>query len=160
MKQTDNVIDLQESAGGVIINPSVVVPDGLYELSYRYYRTSTFMDQPKVEVHFGITYPEEFAGLPLVRYYNVDSLNGRQKPYGDFDVGGLRDLAVEYRQILGSIGRLDRVSLCGYRNVPILGRTRTVSHGRRRRELSESCRYSIVAELISAMGPDDRERCG
>ena len=65
--------DTAEEGYGEIVGCNIVVPPGRYEVRYCYYETGYFRDQPKVTIHFAIIAPEEFAGNPIERFYNVEA---------------------------------------------------------------------------------------
>ena len=65
-----------DEGGGVVEGGTFLVPEGEYELRYVDYETADYFGGPKVVVHFAIIEPEEYAGLPIDRFYNVKSLDG------------------------------------------------------------------------------------
>jgi hypothetical protein len=139
------------SVGGTIDGECVLVPPGEYELRYRYYETLIYRRSPRLIVHLAIVAPDEYAGLPVERFYNVEKLTGPAKRYGDFVARRRGDLVREYRQIAGPTGRHDRLSFVAFKGQRIVGQIITVTTDHRRRELPEDEYYSKVDRLIRVL---------
>ena len=144
-----------EEGGGDIIGSCVVVPEGRYELRYMYYQTGYFKDQAKVTVFCAIIEPEDYAGLPVERFYNVDELKGPPKKYGGFGVSARRTLVREVRFLLGQPKRLDRISFAGLRDKRIIGELETVTNNYEKRPLSPDDQYSRIARFIEVLPDED-----
>ncbi len=88
MKETDREVPLltEEAVegGGEISGSCIAVPNGEYELRYIDYETARFFGTPKVIIHCEIVEPDEYVGLPVDRFYNVDRLKGPPRRYGDY----------------------------------------------------------------------------
>ena len=76
-----------EEGGGVVEGETVLVPEGEYELRYVDYETANYFGKARVFVHFAIIEPEDYAGLPIDRYYNVKRLSGPPKRFGKYVAG-------------------------------------------------------------------------
>ena len=51
------ITEVPEEGGGEVVGACVAVPEGLYELRYKYYVTGYFKDQAKVTVYCAIVDP-------------------------------------------------------------------------------------------------------
>lgn len=152
-KEYDESRETEErgEGGGDIIGSCVAVPDGQYELRYMYYQTGYFKDQAKVTVFLAIIEPEDYAGVPVERFYNVDELKGPPRKYGDFKVSARRTLVREVGFLLGRPKRLDRISFAGLRDKRIIGELETVTRNYEKRELLADHQYSRVARFIEVL---------
>jgi hypothetical protein len=133
---------------GQIVDDQPLLPPGEYELLYVNYETGIYWRTPKVVVNFAINHPESFAGTPVSRFYNAAELVGRPKRFGDFKASRRSDLVREYRRVVGSVARSDRLSFVRFKGMRILGRIETVQNDSRGRPLSTDDQYSRVAELL------------
>ena len=134
---------------GRILRPSCLVPDGKYDVRYAYYETQICFGGSKVTIHFSIVNHEKYAGSEIARYYNVRSLSGLPRKYGDFDVESPNcKLVREYGRIVDEPDRLDRISYASFGNKRILVRVRTVISDSNRKLLAKEEQYSVIAELI------------
>jgi hypothetical protein len=141
--------------GGTVDGECVLVPEGEYELRYVDYETATYFGSSKVVVHFAIVRPEEYAGLPVDRFYNVKQLSGPPGLYGNYVATHRGDLKREYRKIVGTTGRLDRISFKQFKDQRIIGQIETVRFDYKRDPLAESERYSRIKKLDSVLPGDD-----
>ena len=119
-----------------------------------YYATGYFKDQAKVTVYFAIVDPEEYAGTPLERFYNVESLKGSPKRYGNYRAKARGDLNREVGKLIGPIDRLDRISFAQLRHKRIICEVETVKEDRNRRPLPEDQYYSCIRRFVKVI-PDD-----
>ena len=150
---SEDAVETKEG-GGHIIGSCIAVPEGRYELRYMSYRTGYFRDQAKVTVYFAIISPEDYAGVTVERFYNVDELKGRPRKYGNFNVSARRTLVREFSSLLGQPSRLDRISFVRLRDKRIVGEVETVTTNYEKRALSLNSQYSRVARLIQVL-PDE-----
>jgi hypothetical protein len=142
------------SCAGIIDGECILVPAGEYELRYLYYETRNYFGSPRVIVHFVIVAPDEYAGLPVERFYNVKKLTGPAKRRGDFEARRRSDLVREFRQIAGPPGRRDRLSFVEFKDQRIVGQIITVKTDHRHRELPDDEHYSKVDHLIRVLPPE------
>ena len=143
-----------DEGGGEIIGNCIAIPPGIYEVRYMYYATGYFKDQAKVTVFFAIVDPEEYAGTPLERFYNVESLKGPPKRYGNYRAKARGDLNREVGKLIGPIDRLDRISFAQLRHKRIICEVKTVKEDRNRRPLPEDQYYSCIRRFVKVI-PDD-----
>lgn len=124
------------------------VPDGEYELSFQDHTTTYLYGRsPKVCCYFKIvTIGPHFEQI-LPRYYNVKTLNTKPRKRGGFTVGRHSDFLREYVRLFGLPSRQDRISTEAFRNVIVIGRTKTVDVDSKQRVIPEPLRYSVIAEL-------------
>jgi hypothetical protein len=147
--------DEPHEGGGAVDGECVLVPEGEYELRYVDYETATYFGSPKVVVHFAIVSPEEYAGLPIDRFYNVKRLAGPPGLYGKYVAARRGDLIREYSEIVGRTGRLDRISFMPFKDQRIIGQIETVRFNYKRDPLPESEYYSRIGKLVSVLPGDD-----
>ena len=140
-----------DGGGGEIIGNCIPIPPGIYEVRYMYYATGYFKDQAKVTVYFGIVDPEEYAGTPLERFYNVDSLKGPPKRYGNYRAKARGDLNREVGMLLGPVNRLDRISFAKLRGRRIICEVETVIMDRDKRPLPEDQYYSCIRRFVKVL---------
>ena len=143
-----------EEGGGVIEGGCIAVPDGEYELRYSFYETGMFFGSPKVIVHFTIVASDEYAGLPVCRFYNVKKLTGEWGKYGKYKAPPRGDLAREYKRLVGEPNRTDRISFLVLKGKRILARLETVTRAYDWKDLAPDDQYSRVAELIRIIDDD------
>ena len=144
-----------DEGGGEIIGNCIVIPPGTYEVRYMYYGTGRFRDQAKLTVYCAVIKPEDYAGTPLERFYNVDSLKGKPKRYGDFRATARGDLNREISSLIGPVGRLDRVSPSRLRGKRIVCEVETVVQDRDRRPIPHSQQYSCIRRFVKILPDDD-----
>ena len=147
--------DDPHEGGGTVDGECVLVPEGEYELRYVDYETAIYFGSPKVVVHFAIVRPEEYAGLPVDRFYNVKQLTGPLGLHGNYVSARRGDLIREYRKIVGRTGRLDRISFMPFKDQRIIGQIETVRSDYKRDPLPESEYYSRIRKLVSVLPGDD-----
>ena len=133
---------------------NIVLPPGRYEVRYCYYETGQYRDQAKVTVHFAVVSPEEYAGTPLERFYNVERLAGPPKRYGNFKAKGRGHLVRELSCLLGCPDRTDRLSFAGLKGKQIACEVETVVRDGDRLALPSDQQYSRIKRLIEVI-PDD-----
>jgi hypothetical protein len=144
----DEELGEPEEGGGIIEDVCVAVPEGEYELRYIFYETGMYWNSPKVVVHFAITDPDEYAGLPVYRFYNVKKLVGRYRKYGGFIAPPRGALVREFKQLIKEPDRLDRISFRALKGKRIFAHLDTVTRAHNRKALAVDDQYSRVAELI------------
>ena len=145
-----------DEGGGSVDGECVLVPDGEYELRYVDYETATYYGSPKVVVHYAIIEPEEYAGLPVDRFYNAKTLTGPPGRFGNYIARRRGDLFREFNRIIGRAERLDRISFARLKDKRIIGDIRTVHVDHKHEELPEDDRYSRIRRLIKVLPGDDR----
>lgn len=145
---------VETSCGGTIDGECILVPAGEYELRYLHYETRFYFQTARVIVHFAIVEPDEYAGLPIERFFNVDALTGPPKKYGDFIAKRRGALTREYRRIAGPIQRHDRLSFAPFSGLRIFGQVVTVTKDPKRHDLSEDEYYSKVDRLIRVLAAE------
>ncbi len=143
-----------DEGGGEIVGNCIPIPSGIYEVAYLYYATAYFKDNPKVIAHFSIVESDDYAGTPLERFYNVDSLKGPPKRYGNYRALARGDLNRELSLLLGTSERLDRISFVGLRNKRIVCEVETVIMDRDKRPLPPDQQYSCIRRLIKILQED------
>ena len=143
-----------EEGGGVIEGGCIAIPDGEYELRYIFYETGLYWNSPKVIVYFAITDPDEYAGLPVNRFYNVKKLIGGYRKYGQFIARPRGALVREYKQLIKEPNRLDRISFKSLKGKRILARLATVPRDHNQKALATDDQYSKIAELIRIIDED------
>ena len=144
-----------EEGGGFVENDSVLVPKGEYEIRYESYRTALYFKKPRVILQCSIFKPEEYAGLPIERYYNVAELGGPPRKFGAFTANKRGDLIREFRRITGQTGRLDRISFKRFKDLRIVAQIRTVQHDYKREPLDRQDQYSIIDKLVGVLPGED-----
>ena len=145
----------EEDGVGTVDDCPVLVPPGIYVLGYSDYETASYFGRPRVTVRFGIVEPEEFAGLPLERFYNVKRLNSPPRKYGDFEAAPRGDLLREYRALTQDIGRLKRISFSRLKGKKIQAEVVTVQRDHAGNNLLEADRYSRIARLLGCLHDAD-----
>ena len=144
-----------EEGSGVVEGDTVLVPEGEYELRYVDFETANNFGKPKVIVHFAIIDPEDYAGLPIERYYNVKELTGPPRRFGRYVAHRKGDLPREFNRIAGKSERLDRISFARFKDQRIIGEVRTVSRDHKKVPLLEEDKYSRIARLVRVLPGDD-----
>lgn len=144
-----------EEGGGSVRGECVLVPEGEYELRYINYETANYFGSPRVVVHFAIVSPEGYAGLPLERFYNVLRLTSPPGRFGNFVARGRSDLTREFREIVGSTGRRDRISFTRFKDQRIVAQIETVKFDYKREPLPAREHYSRIKRLVSVLPGDD-----
>ena len=155
-RYTIDVEELSESedGGGVVEGGCIAVPDGEYELRYIFYETGMFFGYPKVIVHFAIDASDEYAGVPVCRYYNIKELTGEWGKYGKYKALPRGDLVREYKRLFGGPNRTDRISFQALRGKRILACLKKVTRAYDWKALAPDDQYSRVAELIRIIDDD------
>ena len=149
------LLDEENEGGGEIIGNCIPIPPGRYEVRYMYYATGYYKDNPKVIVYCGVIEPEEYAGTPLERFYNVESLKGSPKKYGDFVAKARGDLNREISSLTGPIERLDRISPSRLRGKRIICEVETVTQDRDKRSLVPDLQYSCIRRFVKVLLDDN-----
>ncbi len=144
-----------DEGGGSVDGVCVLVPDGKYELRYVDYETATYYGSPKVVVHYAIVEPDEFAGLPVDRFYNAKKLTGPPGRFGKYIAPRRGDLFREFKRLIGRADRLDRISFNQLKGKRIVGDIQTVVIDHKREELSVDDRYSRIRRLVSVLPGED-----
>ena len=143
-----------DGGGGEIIGNCIPIPPGIYEVRYMYYATGYFKDQAKVTVYFAVVEPEQYAGTPLERFYNVDCLKGPPKRYGKYRALARGDLIREIGLLLGQPDRVDRISFTRLRDKRVICEVETVVEDRNKRPLLEDQYYSCIRRFVKVL-PED-----
>jgi len=141
--------------GGIVDGECVLVPEGEYELRYVDYETATYYGSPKVVVHYAIVEPDEFAGLPVDRFYNAKKLTGPPGLFGRYIAPRRGDLFREFKKLVGHAERLDRLCFARLKGERVIGEIQTVKTDHKHEELSEDDRYSRIRRLIKVLPGDD-----
>ena len=144
-----------EEGGGVVEGETVLVAEGEYELRYVDYETANYFGKARVFVHFAIIEPEDYAGLPIDRYYNVKRLTGPPQRFGKYVAKPRGNLIREFKRIAGRASRLDRISFYRFRELRIIAEVRTVRRDYQRQPLHEDDYYSRIARLVRVLPGDD-----
>ena len=143
-----------DEGGGTISGTCVLVPDGEYEVRYVDYETGRFFGTSKVILHCAIVVPEDYAGLPVDRFYNVTRLIGPPKVFGNFDAPMRGDLVREYRRAVKEPDRTDRISFVPLRNKRLIVELETVTTDYEHYELAREDQYSRIKRLVQVL-PDE-----
>ena len=141
--------------GGTVDGECVLVPDGEYELRYLFYETAIYFGSPKVIVHFAIGSPEDYAGLPVDRFFNVKQLTSPPGRYGNYVATRRGDLIREFRQLGGRAGRMDRISFATLKGRRVIGEIETVNRDYNQNALPEDEHYSRICRLVRMLPGDD-----
>ena len=141
--------------GGIVDGECVLVPEGEYELRYVDYETATYYGSPKVVVHYAIVEPDEFAGLPVDRFYNAKKLTGPPGRFGRYVAPRRGDLFREFKRLIGRSERLDRLRFAQLKDQRVIGEIQTVTTDHKHEELPEDDRYSRIRRLIKVLPGDD-----
>jgi hypothetical protein len=67
-------------------------------------------------VHYSIIEPDEFAGLPVDRFYNAKKLTGPPGRFGKYVAPIRGDLYPEFKRLIGRSERLDRLRFARLKN--------------------------------------------
>ena len=140
--------------GGNIHGACICVPDGEYEVRYIDYETAFFFGNPKVVLHCAIVVPEQYAGLPVDRYFNVLRLIGPPRRFGNYDAPTRGDLVREFRQVVKEPDRTDRISFRPLRHRRLIVELETVKTDYHHNALPRADQYSRVKRLVRVL-PDD-----
>ena len=144
-----------EEGGGTVDGECILVPEGEYELRYVDYETVIYFGGPKVVVHYAIVGPDEYAGLPVNRFYNATKLTGPPGRFGRYVAPRRGDLFREFRKLIGQDQRLDRLRFARLRNRRVIGEIQTVTTDHKHEELPDDDRYSRIKRLIDVLPGDD-----
>ena len=144
-----------EEGGGTVDGECVLVPEGEYELRYVDYETASYYGSPKVIVHYAIIDPEEYAGLPIDRFYNAKKLTGPPGRFGKYVAPRRGDLYREFNRLTDCSDRPDRITFARLKGKRIIGDIQTVKTDHKHEELTEDDRYSRIRRLISVLPDDD-----
>ncbi len=127
----------------------VLVPDGEYQLSYRFHTTWLYMGRiPKVVVVFRIADYGEHFDKPILRYYNPSKIFGKPRKNGVFSAGWRSCLMWDYAKCFGKPARKDRIPMGRFKDHLIRGKTRTVTHNKDQKRYPDGLTYSVVCELL------------
>ena len=130
--------------------PPLIAP-GDYWLGYLYHQTCILWGAPKLALWFTVLDDGDVHGTKLARYYNVKSLLGPPRKYGQFRVRGWQgDFVTEYVTLFGEPDQLKRVSLSPFKNVLIKGEIRTVTSNSKKHPIPDCLQRSVIDRLISA----------
>lgn len=140
---------------GKVVGHHPQVPEGTYTVKYCGYETGQSWNSKKVKVIFAIV-EGEYAGVPLIRYYNAKHLGEPIGPNGDFDVGDRCHLVKEFRSLLPDIRSISEIDLDLYKDRLIRVQVETVNKTGLSEELLESNQYSVIRKLLEVI-PDSYE---
>ena len=141
--------------GGIVDGECVLVPEGEYELRYVDYETTAYFGSPKVVVHYAIVEPDEFAGLPVDRFYNAKKLTGPPGRFGRYIAPRRGDLFREFNRLIGRVERTDRLRFAWLKGQRVIAEIQTVKTDHKHEELPEDDRYSLIRRLIKVLPGDD-----
>ena len=141
----------REEGAGIVEGDTVLVPEGEYEIRYVDYETGLYFGKARVIVHFAIIGPEDYAGSPIDRYYNVKKLTGPPIRFGGFVAKQRGNLNREFKRITGHAGRLDRISFKRFKNLRIIAEIQTVRRDYQRQTLDEDDHYSRISKLVKVL---------
>lgn len=141
--------------GGRVDGGNIAIPDDRYVVTYEYYETLKSFGNPKVAVHCVIIEPEQYAGTPIARYYNVESLSGPPKRYGNYKASPRGDLFREFQALMGAPHRRDRISFSSLRGKRLLADVRRVQRDHNREQLAEWDEYSIIGKFVGQAADED-----
>ncbi len=144
-----------EEGSGVVDGDSVLVPEGEYELRYVDFETADYFGKPKVIVHFSIIKPDDYAGLPINRFYNAKMLTGPPGRFGKYRAKSCGTLIREFKRIAGHANRLDRISFKRFRDLRIIAEVRTVQRDYLHQSLHADDYYSRIIRLVRVTPGDD-----
>ena len=136
---------------GIIEDCAVLVPPGRYTLAYTGYRTAKFFGSAKVILSLAVIHPDDYAGIPLERFYNVEGLIGPVGEKGRFKAPARGHLAREYHALMGKSPRRDRITFGRLEGKRILGDVETVARDHAGKQIPPEASYSRVARLISCL---------
>ena len=136
------------------VDPLVLIPEGEYIVQYKNYRILTSFGQPKVEMELIIYSPEEYSGVCLERFYNVDKLKDPEKEKGKFEPPRRGHLKREYDALVGPSSRQDRMTLGKLKGLMILAKVVTVKVDSNKNPLPKGSRYSKIEKLIKVVETD------
>ena len=144
-----------EEGGGTVDGECVLVPEGEYELRYVDYETGHYFGGQKVVVHYAIIIPEEYAGLPVDRFYNASRLTGPPGRFGKYAAPRRGHLVREFNRLIGRSGRLDRLRFAQLKDRRVIGEIETVTTDHKHEELPDEDRYSRIKRLIHVLPGDN-----
>jgi len=127
---------------GIVVDPSPWVPEGIYLLRYISYETTQYWGHGKLLLHFAIV-EGEYAGIPLVRHYNV-----KERVTDRFA------LVREHRALFPDDTNCSQIDPDSYAGHLIRAKVETTRKSGIGKELTEASRYSVVRELLEIV-PDD-----
>jgi len=153
--KSDQFSEESSDGGGEIFGSCVLVPDSEYELRYVDYETALYFGNAKVIVHFAIIEPDEFAGLPVDRFYNVICLKGQPRRFGGYKARVRGYLVREYKTLVKEPTRLDRISFAALKDKRIIAELETVTHDHQHDPLPIDDQYSRVKRLIKVLPGED-----
>ncbi len=131
------------------------MPNGEYEIRYIDYETACFFGNPKVILRCAIIEPEEFAGTPVERFYNVTRLTGPPCKYGNYVAPIRGDLFREFRMAVKEPERRDRISFRSLKGKRLIAELETVKKDHHHNPLPEDAQYSRIARLVRVLPGDD-----
>ena len=144
-----------EEGSGVVDGDTVLVPDGEYELRYVDFETAMYFGKPKVVVHYAIIRPDDYAGLPVDRFYNAKKLTSPPGRFGKYIAPRRGDLFREFKRLVGRADRLDRLRFARLKGQRVIGEIHTVKIDHKHEKLPEDDRYSRIRRLIKVLPGDD-----
>ena len=144
-----------DEGSGVVEGETILVPEGEYELRYVDFETADYFGKPRVVVYFAIIEPDDYAGLPIERFYYVKKLIGPPQRFGKYKAKPRGNLIREFKRIAGRAGRLDRISFKRFRDLRIIAEVQTVRRDYQRQPLDEDDYYSRIARLVKVLPGDD-----
>ena len=130
---------------GIVVDHSPWVPEGVYLLRYFSYETTQYWGHGKLLLHFAIV-EGEYAGIPLVRHYNV-----KERVTDRFA------LVREYRALFPDASNYTEIDPDKYSGHLIRARVETTRKSGIGKELAKGSQYSVVRELLEIV-PEDYAR--
>ena len=115
--------------------PPLIKP-GEYPLGFEYHETARLFNQPKLILWFTVLSDGNYHGIKLRRFYNVRSLIGKPGKEGKYNPSGWSsDLVREYAMLHDYLpDRLERISMCRYKDKIITGVVKTVTENSRKHD--------------------------
>lgn len=127
--------------------PDPLLPEGHYRMKFVEYFTRQTMYGPKIYLRLCVIWPEAFAGVTLVRYYNAKRLTSREGLGGGFTLSPKGDGYRELTRLLETRLRPDRIPMTHLHQIDFIAAVRTVSRDGKGYELHEYARYSKIERL-------------
>ena len=132
----------------VLLESRPLVPDGNYHFKLRHHETAIMFKNPKLILHLEIAEFGDYHGIVIPNYYNVSEIYGPPKKRGRFKPTKGGDFLIDYFNLVGAGGRLDRLSMKPLYNSFIYARTETVTKNNQGKKLPPQLQYSKIAEMV------------
>jgi len=128
---------------------STLVPEGTYDVFYKYYETKKVFKANKVVMWFELGFGEGFGQL-IPAYRNVHLLTSKTGKRGKFIADAHGKLMREWMTLFGRDEnlRFDRLPMTKLKNHVIEAYVKTVKTNGKQEALHESCYYSVIDKLM------------